>query len=52
MSVEQFIDLMSVDKKNVDGNIRLILLKSIGEATLPISIEQKQLEQTLIHYVG
>ncbi len=52
MTVEQFIDLMSVDKKNVDGNIRLILLKSIGEATLPISIEQKQLEQTLMHYVG
>jgi len=52
MSVEQFIELMAVDKKNVDGNIRLILLESIGKATLPISIEQKQLEQTLIHYAG
>jgi len=52
MSSEQFIELMSVDKKNVDGNIRLILLESIGKATLPINIEQKQLEQTLIHYAG
>lgn len=52
MTTEQFIDLMAVDKKNVDGNIRLILLESIGKATLPINIEQKQLEQTLIHYVG
>lgn len=52
MTVEQFIDLMSVDKKNVDGNIRLILLESIGKATLPMSIEQQQLEQTLRHYAG
>ncbi len=52
MSVEQFLDFMSVDKKNVDGNIRLILLKSIGEATLPINVEQKQLEQTLTNYAG
>lgn len=52
MSVEQFIDLMAVDKKNVDGNIRLILLESIGKATLPINIEQRTLEQTLMNYAG
>jgi len=52
MTVEQFLDLMSVDKKNVDGNIRLILLESIGKATLPMSIEQQQLEQTLRQYAG
>jgi len=52
LKVEQFIDLMAVDKKNVDGNIRLILLESIGQATLPISIEQKYIEQTLMNYAG
>jgi len=52
MTVEQFVDLMAVDKKNIDGNIRLILLKSIGKATLPINIEKKSLEQTLINYAG
>ena len=52
MSVNQYIDLMAVDKKNLDGNIRVILLKSIGKATLPISIKQSKLEQTLQYYVG
>jgi len=52
MGVEQFVDLMTVDKKNVDGKIRLILLKKIGEATLPISVEQSLLEQTLENYAG
>lgn len=52
MKVEQYISLMSVDKKNIDGNIRLILLRSIGEATLPISVEQAQLTQTLTNYAG
>jgi 3-dehydroquinate synthase len=52
MDVSQFIDLMSVDKKNVDGKIRLILLESIGKATLPINIDQSLLEQTLKNYAG
>ena len=50
MDVDQFIDLMSVDKKNLDGKIRLILLESIGQAKLPINVDQKILEQTLINY--
>ncbi|MCK5122381.1 MAG: 3-dehydroquinate synthase [Methylococcales bacterium] len=52
MDVSQFIDLMAVDKKNVDGKIRLILLESIGKATLPVSVEQSLLEQTLKNYAG
>ncbi len=52
ISVAQFLDLMAVDKKNIDGNIRLILLESIGKATLPINIEQSTLEQTLKNYAG
>ena len=41
---------MSVDKKNVDGQIRLILLKKIGEATLPTNVDKALLIETLDTY--
>jgi len=47
---DRFLELMAVDKKNVDGQIRLILLTKIGAATLPIDIDRKLLEQTLKTY--
>jgi 3-dehydroquinate synthase len=50
LSPEQFVQLMSVDKKNIDGQIRLILLKAIGQATLPVSIDGKLLYETLTSY--
>jgi len=46
----RFITLMSVDKKNVDGQIRLILLKKIGEATLPTNVDKALLIETLDTY--
>ena len=52
MNVSKFLDLMAVDKKNVDGKIRLILLEAIGKAALPINIDQSLLEQTLKNYAG
>lgn len=52
LAVEEFIQLMSVDKKNVDGEIRLILLKAIGEATLPMPVADSLLRQTLKPYLG
>jgi 3-dehydroquinate synthase len=50
LSPEQFLELMAVDKKNLDGNIRLILLEKIGQATLPIYVDQNLLEMTLSIY--
>jgi 3-dehydroquinate synthase len=50
LSPERFLDLMAVDKKNIDGNIRLILLKEIGLATLPMDVGRAKLEQTLNNY--
>jgi 3-dehydroquinate synthase len=47
---ERFLQLMSVDKKNVDGEIRFILLKAIGLATLPTGVDEKLLRQTLVSY--
>ena len=52
MNVDQYIDLMSVDKKNLDGKIRVILLKALGKATLPVNVELSLLEETLKNYVG
>lgn len=50
INTERFLDLMSVDKKNTDGTIRLILLEQIGRATLPINVNQELLEMTLKSY--
>jgi 3-dehydroquinate synthase len=50
LNSSQFLDLMAVDKKNVDGKIRLILLTKLGTATLPIEIENKLIVQTLESY--
>lgn len=50
LSPKQFLDLMAVDKKNLDGKIRLILLEKIGMATLPVYVEQELLELTLETY--
>ena len=50
VTTAQFITAMALDKKNVDGDIRLILLERIGKASLPIKIEQSTLEECLNEY--
>ena len=50
ISTEQYVDLMAVDKKNIDGKIRLILLEAIGKASLPVNVDLSQLQATLNHY--
>ena len=50
LDANNFLELMAVDKKNIDGEIRLILLDSIGQATLPVCVEQHLLTQTLNEY--
>lgn len=52
MTCEQYVDLMAVDKKNVDGKIRVILLEAIGKASLPVNVELSQLQATLNAYAG
>ncbi len=52
MSPEQYLELMAVDKKNVDGKIRVILLEALGKATLPVNIETSTLLETLNGYAG
>jgi 3-dehydroquinate synthase len=50
LAADRFLDLMAVDKKNIDGQIRLILLKKIGLATLPIYVDKELLVMTLETY--
>jgi len=47
MSPDQFKQLMSVDKKVLDGQLRLILLKSIGSAVVTSDFSIEKLNETL-----
>ena len=47
ITTEQFLDLMSVDKKVIDGQLRLVLLRAIGEAVITHDYTQDQLVETI-----
>ena len=47
MTIEQFLELMSVDKKVLDGVLRLVLLKEIGHAVVTDNYTQEQLAEAL-----
>ena len=47
MEEAQFIQLMAIDKKVVDGNLRLVLLKSLGDAIVTGDFSQELLSETL-----
>lgn len=47
---DRFLDLMAVDKKNLDGQLRLILLEAIGQATLPRPVPVAILKTALDEY--
>ncbi len=48
ISSEQFLDVMAVDKKAVDGAIKLILLRKLGEACVTGDYDHEKLLQTLV----
>ena len=50
ISKERYLEIMAIDKKNVNGTIALILLNEIGRATLPMQVAQDALEETLNEY--
>lgn len=49
MSEQQFRELMAVDKKAVDDGLRLVLMKSIGDAFVTADYESSLLSETLTH---
>jgi 3-dehydroquinate synthase len=47
MNEEDFIQLMSVDKKVLEGKIRLVLIKELGRAIVTDDFDQQLLKETL-----
>ena len=51
MTTEDFQSLMSVDKKNVNNRLRLVLLKGIGESVITDDFNEQCLTDTLNDYM-
>lgn len=47
LSPETYLDLMSHDKKVVDGRIRLILLKEIGKGVVSDQVPEKMIQEVI-----
>jgi len=52
MSRQQFLDLMIRDKKALEGKIRLILLKSFGNAIISDDYKKAKLDETLDSFLA
>jgi 3-dehydroquinate synthase len=50
LSSDDFLALMAVDKKVQDGRLRLVLLKSLGQAVIVDRVENAQIVATLDHH--
>lgn len=50
LGAEKFLRLMAVDKKSIDGLIRLVLLRGIGEAYLSDNYSAEVLQATLENF--
>jgi 3-dehydroquinate synthase len=50
MTPDDFLRLMAVDKKNIDGKLRLVVLEALGEAVVTDKAEGKYLDATLQAY--
>ncbi len=47
MSVEQYLDVMAIDKKTINGSINLVVLRALGEAFVTADYDPHKLDQTL-----
>ncbi|NNG14306.1 MAG: 3-dehydroquinate synthase [Gammaproteobacteria bacterium] len=47
MTVEQFLEIMAVDKKNVDAKIRLILMNDLGQSIISDDYDNALLKKTI-----
>lgn len=52
MTADDFMRYMAVDKKVLDGRIRLVLLKACGEAVVTSDFDQTKLSEILAQYCG
>ena len=42
ISIEQYLDVMAIDKKNIDGNIRLVLLRALGPGLYYFGLQSRK----------
>jgi 3-dehydroquinate synthase len=47
MKAEQFLEIMAVDKKNIDKRIRLILMKDLGQSFISDDYDNALLQKTI-----
>ena len=47
MTEKQFLDIMAVDKKNIDDKLRLVLMKGIGKSVISDDFDSQLLLDTL-----
>lgn len=47
LAPERFLELMAVDKKVLDGTLRLVLLRGIGQAAISADFDRRKLQETL-----
>ena len=47
ISADQFLEVMAIDKKTIDGKITLVLLRELGEAFISADYDHDKLLQTL-----
>jgi 3-dehydroquinate synthase len=47
ITTAQYLDVMAIDKKSVDGRIKLVLLRALGEAFVSADYDHEKLLQTL-----
>lgn len=52
MTVEQFLSAMSLDKKNIHGKIRLVLLSALGHAVVTEDVQAELIEQVINHLIA
>ena len=52
MTDKEFMELMAVDKKVIDGQLRLVLLKKLGEAVVTDKFAPEKLQQTLAEFTA
>jgi 3-dehydroquinate synthase len=47
MTPDRYMRAMAIDKKTIDGTIKLVLLKNLGEAFVTADYDPELLQQTL-----
>ena len=50
MTPDDFMSLMAVDKKNVDGTLRLVLMRALGDAFVTADASKQNLKDTLLEF--